>query len=109
MGNVIEWMSQPWPWYVAGPLIALTMVLLLLVGKSFGVSDTLRTTCAIGGAGRLSDLFDFDWRKQTWNLVFVLGAVIGGFIASTWLQQPDPIPLAQDTVEKLQELSIRNP
>jgi uncharacterized protein len=109
MEEIIVWMSQPWPWYVAGPLISLTMLLLLFVGKSFGVSDTLRTTCAIGGGGKVSDFFDFDWRKQVWNLVFVLGAVIGGFIASTWLQQPDPIPLAPDTVAKLQELGIENP
>lgn len=109
MNQLIEWMSQPWSWYVAGPLIALTMFLLLFVGKSFGVSDTLRTTCAIGGAGKLSELFDFDWRNQIWNLIFVLGAVIGGFIASTWLQEPDPVPLAQDTVQKLQELGIDNP
>ena len=106
---MIEFLSQPWPWYVAGPLITLTMVLLLFAGKSFGVSDTLRTTCAIGGAGKVSDFFDFDWRSQAWNLVFVLGAIIGGFIAAIWLQQPDPIPLAQATVEKLQALGIENP
>lgn len=106
---MIEYLSQPWPWYVAGPMIAFVMGLLLLVGKSFGVSDTLRTTCAIGGAGKFSEFFDFDWKKQTWNLIFVLGAILGGFISATWLQQPDPIPLAQDTVVKLQELGIQNP
>ncbi|WP_224996186.1 YeeE/YedE family protein [Cesiribacter sp. SM1] len=106
---MIEFISQPWPWYVAGPLIALTMFLLLFFGKNFGVSSTLRTACAIGGAGKLSDFFDYDWKSQVWNLVFVGGMVIGGFIASTWLQQPDPIPLAQGTVEKLQELGISNP
>lgn len=106
---MIEYLSQPWPWYVAGPMITLVMGLLLLVGKSFGVSDTLRTTCAIGGGGALSEFFDFDWKKQIWNLLFVLGAVIGGFISSTWLQQSEPIPLAQDTVMTLQELGIENP
>lgn len=109
MQQLTELISQPWPWYVAGPLITIVMVLLLLVGKSFGVSDTLRTTCAIGGGGKVNEFFDFGWKKQTWNLIFVLGAVVGGFIASTWLQQPDPIRLAQDTVEKLQELGIQNP
>lgn len=106
---MIDILSQPWPWYVAGPLIALTMFLLLFFGKNFGVSSTLRTTCAIGGAGKINDFFDFDWKKQIWNIIFVLGMIIGGFIASTWLQQPDPIPLAQNTVEKLQEMGISNP
>ncbi|GAB3812485.1 YeeE/YedE family protein [Pontibacter rugosus] len=109
MEQLVDWLSQPWPWYVAGPMITLVMVLLLLTGKSFGVSDTLRTTCAMGGAGKVSDFFNFDWKKQVWNLVFVLGAVVGGFIAATWLQQPNPIPLAQDTVQELQRLGISNP
>lgn len=106
---MIDILRQPWPWYVAGPLIALTMFLLLFFGKNFGVSSTLRTTCAMGGAGKINDFFDFEWKKQIWNIIFVMGMVIGGFIASTWLQQPDPIPLAQDTVEKLQEMGITNP
>jgi len=106
---MIEYLSHPWPWYVSGPLIALVMGLLLFVGKSFGVSDTLRTTCAMGGGGKVSGFFDFDWKKQTWNLVFVRGAIIGGFFASTWLQQPDPIPLAQSTINKLEEFGIQNP
>lgn len=109
MEQLIQWVRQPWPWYVAGPLISLTMFLLLFYGKSFGVSSTLRTACAMGGAGKLSDFFDLDWKSQMWNIIFVFGMVIGGFIASTWLQQPDPIPLAQDTVQKLQELGINNP
>ena len=78
---MIEFISQPWPWYVAGPLITLTMFLLLYFGQNFGVSANLRTMCAMTGAGGNCDFFDFDWKKQVWNLVFVAGAVIGGFIA----------------------------
>jgi uncharacterized membrane protein YedE/YeeE len=106
---MLEFISQPWPWYVAGPLIALTMFLLLFFGKNFGISATLRTTCAIAGAGKVSDFFKFDWKSQVWNLVFVAGMIIGGFIASTWLMQPEPIPLAEDTVTQLQQLGISNP
>ena len=76
---------DPWPWYVAGPLIALTMFILLYVGKQFGMSSNLRTMCSIGGAGKYSDFFKFDWRAQRWNLVVVIGAVIGGFIASQFM------------------------
>src|SRR5690554_2719652 len=101
---MVELLRQSWPWYLAGPLIALTLILTLCLGKKFGISSTLRTACAIGGAGRLNDFFDFDWKKKGWSLVFVLGMVIGGFIASTWLQQAEPIPLAENTKEKLREM-----
>lgn len=76
---------EPWPWYVAGPLIALAMFLLLFSGKQFGMSSNLRTLCAASGAGKVSDFFRFDWRKERWNLVVVLGSIIGGFLASRYM------------------------
>lgn len=76
---------EPWPWYVAGPLIALVMFVLLLVGKQFGMSSNLRTACAAVGAGKASEFFKFDWKAERWNLMVVLGAILGGFIASTYL------------------------
>ena len=85
---MIETISQPWPWYVAGPMIALVMLLLLIVGGNFGVSSTLRTFCTIGGAGKHSSFFDFDYKSQMWNVVFVLSAIIGGYIASNYLSNP---------------------
>lgn len=45
--DVINAVRQPWPWYVAGPLIGLTVPALLLPGnKSFGISSSLRHICA---------------------------------------------------------------
>ncbi|MDG3581215.1 YeeE/YedE family protein [Galbibacter pacificus] len=81
----MSWIYDPWPWYVSGPLIALVMFVLLLTGKQFGMSSNLRTLCSIGGAGRVSGFFKFDWKKQGWNLLVVLGAVIGGFLASRYM------------------------
>lgn len=76
---------EPWPWYVAGPLIALVMFLLLFAGKKFGMSSNLRTMCAAGGAGKVADFFKFNWKEERWNLLVVMGAVIGGFIASQFM------------------------
>ncbi len=98
--------SQPWPWYVSGPMIALVMFLLLWAGGSFGVSSTLRTMCAIGGAGKQAAFFNFDWKSQIWNLIFVGGAVIGGYIASTVLASPDNLALSQATISDLEALNI---
>ena len=103
---MIEFLSNPWPWYISGPLIALIMFLLLWVGGNFGVSSTLRSICSMGGAGKHCDFFDFDWKSQRWNLVFVIGAIIGGFIASTVLQNPNPLLLNEQTIKDLSLLGI---
>ncbi|MGJ8592947.1 MAG: YeeE/YedE family protein [Aquaticitalea sp.] len=76
---------EPWPWYVGGPLIALVMFLLLFAGKQFGMSSNLRTACAAMGADKLADYFNYDWKSKRWNLMVVLGAAIGGFIASNFM------------------------
>ena len=79
---MMETVSQPWPWYIAGPVIGLIVPILLLVGgKVFGVSANLRHICAATFPGRL-EFLRYDWRKEgMWNLFFVGGTLIGGFIA----------------------------
>lgn len=83
--KTMDWIYEPWPWYVAGPLIALTMFILLFAGKQFGMSSNLRTMCSIGGAGKAADFFKFNWKKERWNLMVVVGAIIGGFLASNYM------------------------
>ena len=92
---------SPWPWYVVGPLIVLTMAALLLSGRRFGTGSNLRTMCTVAGAGTLAEYFRFDWRTQRWNLVFVLGTVCGGAIARFVLLAPDPVALNPATVASL--------
>jgi len=104
----MEILQQPWPWYVSGPLIALIMFVLLYFGKTFGMSSNLRTFCAIGGAGKKVSFFDFDWKAQRWNLVVVLGAVCGGLIAETVLDNPNAIALSDSAVKSLNELGFDN-
>ena len=99
---------QPWPWYAAGPLIAICMYLMYFFGKKFGVSSNLETVCAMGGAGKLVDFFKFDWRKNKWNLIFVIGLIIGGFIADQWLTIDQSIDLNPDTVIALSDIGIES-
>jgi len=96
-----------WPWYVAGPLITLTMFLLIKMGKKFGMSSNLRTMCSIGGAGKFVDFFKFDWKKNIWNLYVVAGVILGGFLALQFLSPTAP-QISQDVVIKLQELGINS-
>jgi uncharacterized membrane protein YedE/YeeE len=104
----MEVILQPWPWYVSGPLIALVMALLILVGKRFGMSSNLETVCTIGGAGKFAKYFNVDISSRKWNLIVVLGAIIGGGIAANFLSPTHKVAIAEDTVEKLNELGIKS-
>ena len=104
-----EWISQPWPWYVAGPMIALIMFILIFFGKEFGLSANLRIMCAADGAGEMSDFFKFDWQSQGWNLLVALGAMFGGYVAAHYFvpNGGDLAHVSQATVESLQALGIQ--
>ncbi|OUR92185.1 YeeE/YedE family protein [Flavobacteriales bacterium 34_180_T64] len=104
MDNIL----QPWPWYISGPLIAFIMFILIYFGKTFGMSSNLRTFCAIGGAGKKIEFFNINLRDQRWNLLVVLGAIIGGYIAHFYLSVPTNIDLNPDTVKELSELGFEN-
>lgn len=107
--DLIELLKQPWPWYVAGPLIAFIVFLQLFFGKKFGISSSFETVCAIGGAGKVSSYFDFDWKKKIWQLMFASGLIIGGYIATNYLHNAEPIQLSESTITNLQSLGIENP
>ena len=104
---MLELLTSPWPWYVAGPLIGLIVPALLVIGgKMFGVSANLRTACAIVAPGNV-EFFKFDWKRAGgWNLAFSLGIIIGGFIAATLLASPDPIAISAATKADLAALGI---
>ncbi len=100
---------EPWPWYLAGPLITLVMFLLIFLGRKFGMSSNLRTVCAIAGGGKASSYFNFDWKKDLWNLVVVLGAIVGGFVANNYLSHDQTVDIAASSVEQLEQLNFRQP
>ena len=104
---MLEILKQPWTWYYSGAAIAFIMFILLYFGKSFGVSSNLRTLCTIAGAGKKVKFFDFDWKSQKWNLFFLFGSVLGGFIASTLLKSDQPLQLSSATIQDLKALGIQ--
>ena len=104
----MDFLLQPWAWYVAGPIIALCMFLMFFFGKKFGVSSNLETVCAMGGAGKFVDFFKFDWKKNKWNLVFVIGLIVGGFISDQWLTPDETVAISAKTVQDLAEIGIQD-
>lgn len=105
---MLEFLKQPWPWYVAGPLVGLTVPALLILGnKSFGISSSLRHICASCMPANIP-FFKYDWKKEVWNLFFVLGILIGGFVAVNLLSNPQAIAVNPKLVDELATYGITN-
>lgn len=105
----MEYLYQPWPWFVSGPLIALTMFLLIFMGKKFGMSSNLETMCSMCGAGKKTEYFNFDWRANKWNLIVMLGAAIGGFVAAHLLSNGNAaVDISAETVANLEALGFQS-
>lgn len=104
--GILELLQNPWPWYVAGPLIGLTVPTLLLLGnKQFGISSTLRDACAM--LPSKNPFFRYNWRQtSSWNLMFTLGILLGAFIAATLLSNPNALTVTPDTTQQLESLGV---
>lgn len=106
--SFIEWIKQPWPWYVAGPLIGLIVPFLLIIGnKSFGISSSLRHICAACVPANIS-FFKYDWKKEIWNLFFVVGILLGGVITLYFLNNPNPVIIHPKLATELAGYGVTN-
>jgi uncharacterized membrane protein YedE/YeeE len=104
----MEIIRQQWPWYVAGPLIGLTVPLLLILGnKALGVSSSLRHVCAACMPAKVP-FFEYDWKKEIWNLFFVFGILLGGFIAISFFSNDEPIKIHPNLVSDLAKNGIKD-
>ena len=103
---MINLLKQPWAWYVAGPLIGLMVPLLLILGnKTFGISSSLRHICAACLPAKIP-FFHYDWKKETWNLFFAAGIIIGAFIVANFLNNPNPVSINPKLVTELNQYGI---
>jgi uncharacterized protein len=106
---MLELLYQPWPWYIAGPAIGLMVPLLLLAGgKKFGFSSNLQHICATCNVGDV-EFFNYDWKTAgKWNLIFLLGSILGGFLGGYVFANPEPIQLAASTIAELSAIGIQD-
>ncbi len=98
----MNWIMQPWPWWVSGILIGLTVPLLyILAGKAFGISTSLQQAGAMCFPNsKLEYLSNFDRKANVWTLVFALGIAIGAFIATRFLSS-EPAPLLPESFDNV--------
>jgi uncharacterized membrane protein YedE/YeeE len=103
-----EWILKPWPWYVAGPLIGLTVPLLLLLGnRTFGISSSLRHICAACMPAKIP-FFSYDWKKEIWNLFFVVGVLSGGILAANFFVDATPMTVNPKLAAEMATYGIDN-
>jgi uncharacterized membrane protein YedE/YeeE len=102
----MELLFKPWPWYLAGVIIGLTVPALLLTGnKRLGISSTLRQICAACMPANLA-FFKYDWKRDSWNLFFAAGILLGGFLGGYVFRNPEPVNLNPETVAVLREQGV---
>ena len=105
---MIEFLKQPWPWYVAGVLIGLIVPALLILGnRHFGISANLRHICAACFPADIK-FFKYEWKKEAWNLFFVGGILIGAVIATLWLGNENPVQVNPKLAEELAGYGLTN-
>ncbi len=103
---MLETLSKPWPWYVAGPLIGLIVPTLLIIGnKSFGISSSLRHICAACMPVNIP-FFKYDWKKEIWNLFFVGGIFLGGIFAAQFLANLNDVVIAPKLAKELNSYGV---
>lgn len=104
----MQWIFEPWPWYVSGPIIGLTVPILLILGnKLLGISSSLRHTCAAIAPSKIPFL-QYNWKEESWNLFFAAGILVGGFIGGVLLSNGQPVAISAETIRDIQALGIQS-
>ena len=106
---VVEWINQPWHWAFSGAAIAGVLFLMTWMGKTFGVSSSFKAICSIAGAGKRVPFFKMNIKEEYWRLTFVAGVLIGGWIASTFMSNPEAVAISEETVNALASYGYQYP
>lgn len=105
----MDLITHTWHWSVSGFIIGLIMLSLIYFGKVFGMSTNLRSLCSMTGVGNKVAFFNWDWKSQWWNLIVVLGAMIGGYVAIHYLSDASNVAINPETVQELKRIGIDAP
>jgi uncharacterized membrane protein YedE/YeeE len=52
--------------------------------------------------------FNYDWKKEAWNLFFVAGIILGAVIVASFFSNPNPVNINPKLVVELNSYGITN-
>jgi uncharacterized membrane protein YedE/YeeE len=52
--------------------------------------------------------FRYDWKSEKWNMFYVAGVLLGGFIASQFMMSGEKVDISAATVNDLKALGVRD-
>lgn len=107
--GLLDLISQPWHWAVAGAGITIVVFLNNWLGKRFGISGSYEVACSLLGAGKKISFFKRDFKEDIWIITFVLGSILGGYLASHFLHSGSPVGISDSTISYLENLGIAYP
>lgn len=103
----MEFLKDPWPWYVAGPLLGLLVPLVyIFLNKGFGISSTMKDICAMCMPSTNISFFKYDWKANMWNLIFAMGIILGAFIVMQFFPNEGNVAISEGTHNRLLESGI---
>ena len=100
---MFDFFEGPFHWALSGFLISFTLIALIYLGKTLGASSIFRTICSMGGAGKRIAFFNYNWKGQYWNILFIIGVFVGGYLSEHYLTDNVPVAINQQTIQKLEE------
>jgi len=101
--------NQGWHWSVSGLGIVFVMYLLIYAGERFGISSSFRVMCSAISGRKAGSYFDYDWKEQAWMFLFIMGAIIGGYIGVSLLADPNPVAISTQTIIDLNAIGVEAP
>jgi uncharacterized membrane protein YedE/YeeE len=80
--------------------------LLIFGNKHFGISVSFKHICAACIPSK-NPFFNYDWKKESWNLVLATGMLLGGFVAANHLtNKNEPIKLSEEAQTLFSEWNL---
>ena len=105
----MDLINQGWHWSVSGLGIVVVMFILIYAGERFGISSSFRVMCSAISGRKAGAYFDYDWKEQAWMLLFIVGVILGGFIAINLFADPNPVAISSQTIQDLNAIGVEAP